>query len=259
VAADMTVRTGVVLNAKRDAIGTININRPLSAYAVPVSVLDPGPDGQPSSADDGATFTAYGLTAEALALQPLNVTTNLPGSDSDYYTWEITATKRQTARWSLLASFTKTWVREAALGMGNDFTPNALINTTANQDRYTTWQAKMHATVSLPFEIRVVPVVRAQSGTPFARTFVRPLNYGNATIKSEPLDANRTDTIAIADLRTEKALRIGPARVMGFVDLYNLFNSNAVQALTTSSGAAWLRPTAITAPRILRIGGRLEW
>ena len=36
-------------------------------------------------------------------------------------------------------------------------------------------------------------------------------------------------------------------------------NTNAVQTLTTSSGAAWLRPTAITAPRVLRIGARLEW
>ena len=56
----------------------------------------------------------------------MNLTTNLPDSDSEYYTWEITATKRQSARWSLLASFTHTWRREAALGTGNDFTPNAL-------------------------------------------------------------------------------------------------------------------------------------
>ena len=45
---------------------------------------------------------------------------------------------------------------------------------------------------------------------------------------------------------------------MGFFDVYNVFNTNTVQTLTTSSGAAWLRPTAITGPRILKIGTRLD-
>ena len=48
-------------------------------------------------------------------------------------------------------------------------------------------------------------------------------------------------------------------RVIGFFDVYNIFNTNAAQALTTTSGGAWLRPTVITGPRILRIGARLEW
>ena len=46
---------------------------------------------------------------------------------------------------------------------------------------------------------------------------------------------------------------------MGFVDVYNILNTNAAQTLTTSSGAFWLRPTAITGPRVLRIGARVEW
>ena len=46
---------------------------------------------------------------------------------------------------------------------------------------------------------------------------------------------------------------------MGFLDVYNLLNTNAAQTLTTSSGTDWLRPTAITGPRVLRIGARLEW
>jgi len=38
-----------------------------------------------------------------------------------------------------------------------------------------------------------------------------------------------------------------------------MLNTNAAQRLTTSSGSFWLRPTAITGPRVLRIGTRLEW
>lgn len=259
VAPDVGLRTGVVVIARRQPIGTINVSRPLSAYSIPVSVVDPGPDGRLDTVDDGAPMTAYDLTPESLNAAPLNLTTNLPDSNSEYTTWEITATKRQNARWSLLASFTHTWSREAALGTANDFTPNALINASKSQDRFRTWQAKLNATVSLPWDIRAVPVVRYQSGQPFARTFVRTMNYGNATIKAEPISANRTPDIVIVDMRTEKVVRVKAARVSGFVDVYNLFNANGAQTLTTSSGAFWLRPTAITGPRVFRIGARLAW
>jgi hypothetical protein len=222
-------------------------------------VVDPGADGRLGSADDGETVTAYGLLPEALALPVVNVTMNLPNSDSEYYTWELTASRRQAAWGSVLASFTRTWNREAALGVGNDFTPNALINATGTQLRFTTWQAKLNGTLNLRGDVRLVPVVRSQSGTPYARTFVRTLNYGNATIKAEPIDANRTPTITVVDLRTEKTFHVGATRIMGFVDIYNLLNTNAEQTVTTSSGASWLRPIAITGPRILRIGTRFEW
>ena len=259
VARDMVIRTGVVINARRHPYGTINISRPLGSYGVPVPIVDPGADGRVGSADDGPAMTAYGLLPEALAVSPVNVTVNLPNSDGEYYTWEVTGGRQQAAWGSWLASLTRTWNREAALGTGNDFTPNALINATGDQLRFTTWQAKLHGTVNLPAAFRLVPVVRSQSGTPYARTFVRTLNYGNATIKAEPVAANRTPTITLVDLRTEKTFRVGTARVMGFFDVYNLFNTNAEQTVTTSSGASWLRPIAITGPRILRIGTRVEW
>ncbi len=195
VASDFGVRTGMVLNAKRQPYGTINVSRPLDAYSVPVAAVDPGPDGRLGSADDGGTVTAYELTAASLSASPVNLTTSLPDSNSEYYTWEITATKRQRAGWSLLASFTNTWSQEAALGTGNDFTPNTLINTTRGHDRFSTWQAKLNGTMNLRWGFLVVPVVRHQSGTPFARTFVQTLNYGSATIKAEPIAANRTPDI----------------------------------------------------------------
>jgi hypothetical protein len=46
---------------------------------------------------------------------------------------------------------------------------------------------------------------------------------------------------------------------MGFFDVYNILNTNAAQVLTTNSGPSWLRPTAITGPRIFRVGARMDW
>jgi hypothetical protein len=117
----------------------------------------------------------------------------------------------------------------------------------------------LNGTIELPHGFRLIPLLRHQSGTPFARTFVGTLSYGNATLKAEPTAANRSPNITLVDLRTEKAVRVGRARIMGLFDVYNIFNSNATQAQTTISGASWLRPTAITAPRMLRIGARVEW
>jgi hypothetical protein len=259
VGGNLALRTGVVLYGKRQSHGTTDIRRTLSAYAVPVPITDPGPDGRLGSADDGASLAAFQLTSEFLAASPVNETTNLPHSNSEYYTWELTATRRSNAVWSLLASVTHTWSRESALGSGSDFTPNALINATGYQDHFRTWQAKVSGTINFPAAVLVVPVVRHQSGMPFARTFVQPLNYGNALIKATPVGANRTPNITLVDLRVQKTFGHSRLRMMGLLDIYNLFNSNADQIVTTTSGAAWRRPAVITGPRVARAGVRLEW
>jgi hypothetical protein len=259
VAANFGIRTGFVWNGRRQVRGTVNANRPFAGYNVPATVRDLGPDGRAGTADDGATFTAYNLAPEYVTLPPINITRNLTNTDSDYYTWEVTATKRETGRWSLLASFAETWSRETNVGQGASFTPNALINTQSGLNTFKTWQGKINATVKLPGEMRVTPVYRHQSGTPFGRTFVTALNYGNATILAEPFDAERTPHLNLFDVRSEKIFNARGTRIVGFFDVYNIFNSNAEQDLTKSSGSAFLRPVAITPPRVARIGAKLQW
>ena len=107
VAPDVGVRTGMVLNAKRQPVARSTSAGRSVRYPVPVAAVDPGPDGRLGSADDGETLTAYDLTAASLSASPVNLTTTLSDSDSEYDTWEITATKRQRTGWSLLASFTE--------------------------------------------------------------------------------------------------------------------------------------------------------
>jgi hypothetical protein len=48
-------------------------------------------------------------------------------------------------------------------------------------------------------------------------------------------------------------------KVSGFFDVYNIFNTNEPQSLTTASGSAWLLPSAITPPRVARLGIKLAW
>ncbi|MBI3491714.1 MAG: TonB-dependent receptor [Acidobacteria bacterium] len=258
-APNLGVRTGFVWNGRRQLRGSLNINRPVDAYTVPIQVRDPGPDGRIGTADDGALITAYNLAPGYLSLPVVNRTINLgSGADTNYYTWEVSATRRQVGSWSLLASFVRTWAREGAIAA--NATPNLLINTVDGQNRYTTWQAKLNATLTLPWDLRVTPILRHQSGTAFARTFSAALNYSSAvTIKAEPLGDERTPNITLFDVRAEKVIRVNQTRFSGFFDLYNIFNANPPQALTTTSGSAWLFPSAITAPRIARVGLKMAW
>ena len=258
-APNLGVRTGFVWNGRRQLTGSMNINRPVSAYTVANPIRDPGPDGRLNTADDGGTITAYNLAPELLALPVINRTLNLgSGADRNYYTWEITATRRQTASWSLLASFARTWNREGAIGA--NATPNSLINTVDGQNRFSTWQAKINATLSLPYDLRVTPILRHQSGTAFARTFTTALNYSSAvTIRAEPVGAERSPNVTLFDVRAEKVIHVSHTKLSGFFDVYNIFNTNEPQTLTTTSGSAWLFPSAITPPRIARVGIKLAW
>ncbi len=258
VAPNFGVRTGFVWNATRQSFGSVNINRPLTAYSVPIPIVDPGPDGQVNTADDGSPLTAFNLAPEYLTLPVVNTTMNLP-IDADAYTWEVAATRRQTSWWSLSASFANIWSNSAALGTGTSFTPNAAINSDDGVNKSIRWQGRIAGTLNMPWGLRVSPVLRHQAGEPFGRTFVRALNFGNATILAQKVNAGREPNVSVLDIRGEKVFKVRASRIAGFLDVYNIFNTNAEQDITTSSGSSWLRPLLITPPRVARIGVKFNW
>ena len=150
-----------------------------------------------------------------------NLVTNVDG-DNDYYTWEVTANRRMTDGWSLMASYAITWNREHASSPGAaanpvrsanaPVNPNDLINAGSDgRYHFALWNAKVHAVIPGPWSLRFSPLVRAQSGQPFGRTFVASMNYGTQRILAEPLGTQQQDMVAILDLRTERLLRFGAA------------------------------------------------
>jgi hypothetical protein len=70
----------------------------------------------------------------------------------------------------------------------------------------------------------------------------------------------RQDNITILDLRTEKVVNLRDSmRVRLFLDLFNITNSHAAETISTATGINYLRPTAIVAPRVARVGFRFMW
>lgn len=256
MAANFGVRSGFVWNGIRNQRATVNINQPFAAFTQPVVVANPGPDGRLNTADDGAPLTGFNLDAAYLGRPVVQQIQNGIVRDTDYYTWEITATRRQSNRWSLLASFSNLWSREGQTILS----PNELINTTNGRDYFSEWQVRLSTTLILAKGVEVTPMYRGQAGRPFAPTFTTRLNYSSGVaIKAAARDEQATDAVHVFDVRAQKVLRFGGKSLRGFVDVYNIFNINAVQEVTTSYGANYLRPSLISGPRIARIGGRFEF
>ena len=62
------------------------------------------------------------------------------------------------------------------------------------------------------------------------------------------------------DVRADRGFNLtGTLRVRLFVDLFNITNSNSAETRTITSGTAFLRPTAVLAPRTARIGARFQF
>src|SRR5882762_4707033 len=268
VVANLGVRGGFVWRTERQLYQLLNANQPFSGFNVPVTVADPGPDGNFNTGDDGPAIRAWNLAPQYLGLPVRNVLTNVPDARTNYYTWEITATKRMSRGWSAIGSVAHT----TSYAQANTFfdtsfrqnqlpvTPNDLINTAPDgQEKSTDLTAKVSASWEGMWGLKISPIYRFQAGQNFGRTIVASLNYGNVRIPAEPLNARRQDNVSLVDLRIERVTLVRKTRVSPFIDIYNLTNANPIQNTSWSSGSSFLRPLAIVPPRVLRVGARVDW
>ena len=269
VFSNVGIRTGIVWRGERQHFMRGNANWPFNAFSVPRFISDPGLDGRVDTADDGPAIRGYDLEPELVRLDPMNIVRNVRDADSHYWTWDITATRRLSGRWSLVAGFAHTWSRDQASGYFGQpvrqntypLTPNDLIN--AGEDgryEFRIWSARIHGTYGGPWDVRITPLLRHQSGQPFGRTFVTPSNYGSVRVLAEPIGTRRMDNSTILDVRVEKGFQLGGhRRLAGFVDVFNLLNANPEQNTSWSSGLSFLRPLSITEPLVARVGAKLDW
>jgi hypothetical protein len=268
VFANVGIRTGVVRRGERWHYLRQNPNRPFGAFSVPVLIRDPGLDGNVGTSDDGPAIWGYELPPELVRPQVTTVR-NVPNSGSEYWTWDITATRRFSTHWSMVVGFAHTWNFDQASAYGGQLvrqntyalTPNDLINAGKDgQYQFRTWSARIYGTYEGPWGLQITPYLRHQSGQPFGATLVAPLNYGNVRILAEPMDTRRMDNITILDVRIEKRLRLATDRhIAAFIDGFNLLNANPEETAIWTSGSSFLRPLNIVSPRIVRIGATLEW
>jgi hypothetical protein len=283
------VRAGFVWKMDRDGRQQFNQNRPVSAYNVPTTVTDNGPDGLANSGDE-RSVSAFNLNPTNLSLPVVNLVTNPEGFENDYRSLELGVTKRFSNKWSMVSSFLLTWTDEYGSGyfstgaghnggsqvslfagfagtVGFPITPNGHVE----QTKFSTWNFKVHGSYEPGWGVRLTPIFRMQQGYPYGRNFAANLNYGSQNFQAEPITSHRLETVRQLDIRAEKRFKVtGRARLGVIFDVYNVFNANTelnIRATTgrlaiSETGTAiptYNTPLTILPPRIVRLSARFDF
>ncbi|MBI1875978.1 MAG: carboxypeptidase regulatory-like domain-containing protein [Acidobacteria bacterium] len=253
---DFGVRIGYVYKTEDNDWFSLQPGRPFEAYTVPFTALDIGVDGLRGTTDD-RNLTFFGLPRNQLASMPPNtVIGNTRTAFEQHRTFEVSANKRMSRRWSMSAGFGHTWTTDSL----NRNNPNV-----RGEEDSTRWSFKASGTYDAPWGIRLSPLFRHQSGLNFARTIsaaaaVASGAFFSGTVNVEPINANRDPNIRVLDLRAEKNIPIrGHVRVRAFLDLFNILNAHSPETLSHATGVNYLLPTVVLAPRTSRIGFRFIW
>jgi hypothetical protein len=90
-------------------------------------------------------------------------------------------------------------------------------------------------------------------------TLGRPLSLGTAIVNLLAPGTEFGDRVNQIDVRFAKGLSAGRARIRATMDVFNLFNSNAILTWNTRYGPSWLTPTQILQGRLVKFGAQLDF
>ena len=138
-------------------------------------------------------------------------------------------------------------------------------------------QVKFSAVYPLPWDLRVSAVFQNIPGIPVTASYVATnaeigpslgRNLGqcrgaavcNGTLTVELIEPNTVfeERLTQVDLRFTRRFSLGRAKLHGNLDLFNVFNEDAVLSLNSRFGPSWLQPTAILGGRIVKFGFQLD-
>jgi hypothetical protein len=276
---DLGIRVGYVWKKDYNGWQQYPADRPLGAYTVPITIADPGPDGNFNTTADNGTLDLFNLDDTSRSTR--TIVQNLDGYDGTYKTIEFSANKRYSNRWSMSASYSYTWTHEfnnsyfsnrfgQVVSQSSLFGPFPTNPNDRTENDFTNWNAKLSGTVDAGWGVRVTPVLKMQSGAPYGRFANIPgctaavtsncLNYGSQAVLVEPIGTRRQDTVSVLDFRVEKQLVFATrARVGLFFDLFNALNSNTAVNIAWVSGPRFERATTVLNPRIAKFGVKFDW
>ena len=241
-------------------VATVNILRPYSAYNIPLTRRDPGPDGVLNNADDGSPVTIYDYDPAYRGSAFVgNQRVNRPDGDSDSYkTVELTFTRRTSQRWGAMASYAVTKNHRYITGVIQS--PN---DEPFNLDETWNWVFKTMGNYRLPADVMLSGVFDVISGTPGQRTNIfrsadpdggTPLRQlSTVTLRMEPFGSQRSDMKVGMNFRASKFFDIGKGNLQLAFDLFNALNSNAVWAADYQSGPTFSYANTITKPRSVQL------
>lgn len=263
---NLRLSTSYIQRKERDPLTNIEVGIPFDAYD-PVQRADIGRDGLAGTADDGV-ITVYN------ARTPVPPSVEILGNDDRvaqrYKGIEVTATKRYSNNWTMIAGYT--WSR-TEVDATSVTSPNSFVNSEGRAGIDRAHNFKLTGSYLLPWDVLVGGNLRWLSGEPITRTIgITGLNQnpnGNVNVLAEPRGSDTLPALLTMDLRVGKAFRVRSQQFEFDVDLYNLTNENTVFTVRTNTGRTTVRyaadptgpqvtfpmyssPTNVLGPRIVR-------
>ena len=248
----MGLRAGFVYKTADDLIVTYQKSRGLETYTVPYTFVDIGVDGIRGTGDD-KNLQFFGFPTSNTATNASTVTN--VDQYSRYKTVEASVNKRYGNKWSASMGGGYTWTHD----FPNDYPQNPMQ---PGVDDRTGWGFKASGSYDAPWNIRLTPILRHQSGVNYARTVTISVPNGSPFSASgthyvEPSNSNREDNILVVDVRAEKSINVNSrVRIRAYLDLFNLSNSHASETIARATGPQYQKPALILAPRTARLGFR---
>ena len=266
--ASIGARAGFVWKMDRDGYQQFNRNRPLSAYNVPITVVDPGLDGTRGTGDD-QNVSMMNLSAAALAAPVANFVTNPEGFEADYKNVEVALNKRFSNRWSAGTSFLYTWISE----YGSSYNGSGAAGSTAGSQPQPVLELRQPGRVPVHRRrprhlqrvhrlelqgstgptrpagaLRLTPVFRVQQGYPGGPRLQRHVDVRRhrrpgrelrhaaaprgAHHRAPPRRRSRR-----SNFRAEKSFTLSGRVKLGILfDVYNVFNANPELNIRATTG-----------------------
>jgi Carboxypeptidase regulatory-like domain len=235
-----------------DLYTTVNDAVPATAYR-PVTITNPLTN---------EPLTVYNQDP-ATRGQVRNVLKTIPDLRQMYNGVEFQINTRLT-RATLFAGFT-IGKNEGDQDGGDLNNPNVRINNQGAIGFDAPYQIRGGFSYQLPAEFQVSGSIRESSGLPQTRTFVVTtaqvpgLTQVMQNVQVAERGEYRYPWVNLVDLRFTRIFRSGSMRFEPTLDLFNIFNDNAVTNANQTVGSSLGRPSAIVMGRLLRIGGRLTF
>jgi len=258
IAANFSTKVLYVYKRQNNTYDQYNVLRPAEAWSIPITRVDPGPDGVAGNADDAGPVTFFDYTAAYRGNAFVgNEYLNVPDDqDDDFDTLEFTLNKRMSNRWNMLASYSATknhrWIRG-----GTGQVPNSPNDEFFPLDETWDWQFKLIGSYQMPWGIYTSAFFQHLAGDPLQRTYVfrNVPNATTVTLRLEPFGARREPNLNVMNLRASKRFALGGSRRIELdFDLFNALNTNSATTINSVSGPTFGAISVIVPPRIARFG-----
>ncbi|HWI20063.1 MAG TPA: TonB-dependent receptor [Vicinamibacterales bacterium] len=215
-----------------------------------------------------------------------NLYTNMVDRWRDFNGFEVTFGKRMSNRWSMNASYaynnavdvfdspaayedptctatTLAGYLTAVCPGSQIFAPESAGSGIGNVFQNSKWLMKLNGRVQLPFAIDLAANYLGRQGFPFPQSVLSPNRAngaGQVQVHLDPLGENRYDALHTVDLRLSRGFSFGSVNVVPAIDVFNLTNTNTVQAMNRNQVAANANQVSgILPPRVARFGVSVRW